>query len=434
MWYLLLIIVLVFNQHTMIQPWRVWIGGVPISLYEMAIVAAILSAVVFKPGVIEPLDKGKRNYLWLIIVLYSVSAVASTIIGITSKAPLYNVFQTLKVAWKLPAGVLCGYLTIRNLKQARWTIKFIGFLCCLMCIFVSAAIARGSSIYGVSGEVGEMRTVSYNTSAAGVFAGFLVYSAAVNRRYFSHTAGLVILAMSVIACFGTLSKSDWVPLFLSILAVVWFTPKELRIYSWRALFTSGLWSFGTLFFGFLLAWTVLHVDMIAIVKDRLASLLQPLEAPTGPYISRWLGIKYEISIWLHSTIIFGAGFGSVELFRLMTGAEAGFAHNTFTNMLAQAGIAGLASLVSALIICYRLGKRMVLSNNGDLRAIGALAVVAAFYCVLTSILTMGLAGERLGIFFGIVVGMAIKCYRFYDDNYEEYEVFSEDSEIYPNDV
>ena len=237
--------------------------------------------------------------------------------------------------------------------------------------------------------------------------------------------------MSVIACFGTLSKSDWLPLFLLILAVVWLTPKDLRIYSWRALFTSGTWSICILFVGLFLAWLVLRVNMMGIVNDRIASLFTTLDDPTGPYIYRWLAMKYEISLWLHSTIIFGAGFGFIQKFVLETGTEAGFAHNTYTNLLAQAGIVGLSALLSTLILAYRIGKKLVLSNNTDLRAVGILAVTSSFFFAIQSTLTMALNNERAGVFFGIVLGMAIKCYRFqvepYYEDYYQYDELSQES-------
>jgi hypothetical protein len=331
----------------------------------------------------------------------------------------------LKIVLKVPAGVLCGYLVIKNMRQTRKVIKLIGWLCCLMCPLVLAQISRGSSVYLVGGNVNVLRTISYNSAAAGVFAAFLVYSAAVNRGYFSPTAGIVILAMSALACFATLSKSDWVPLFLSVLAVVWMTPKDLRIYSWRAVSTSGIWIIVVLIVGIISAQVFLRLDMFEIIGNRLASLSQPLSEPKGPYISRWLAVKYEVSIWLHSTVIFGAGFGSLQLFELETGAEAGFGHNSWTNILAQAGLVGLAALLSAVVVCYYVGKKMVLRDDSDHRAIGILAVISAFYLSVGSVLTMALNNERIGLFFGIILGMAIKCYRFspepyWSDEYLEY--------------
>jgi hypothetical protein len=187
--YLLLIVLIVFNMHTMIQPWRVWIGTVPLNLMEFGIVLVILSSFILPTRLREPIDERKRNYLWLIIALYSIPTVVSTIIGIINKVPLYNVFQMLKISLKLPAEILCGYMVITNLTQVRRTIKFTGFLCALTAVFVMAAVARGSAIYISSDDVNKTRTVAYNTQAAGIFVGFLVYSAAVNRGYFSRMVG-----------------------------------------------------------------------------------------------------------------------------------------------------------------------------------------------------------------------------------------------------
>lgn len=423
--YLLLIVIMVFHHHKMILPWRVWVGGIPINLIEFGIVLVILNSLILSTGTRDPLDRQKRNFIWLILGLYTISSIGNTLIGVVRGAPMYNIFQTLKIALKLPAGILCGYLAIKNIKQARRVIKFISLLCCLMAVLILAHIRSRGAEYVIVGQVNILRTIAYPAGLAGAMAIFIIYSSAVNRGFFTHTSSIIILAMSVLACFGTLSKSDWVPLFLSILAVVWLTPKGLRIYSWRAVLTSGVWVTVVLMVGFFSAWIFLRVDMIGIVRDRFASLLQPLGDPTGPYIARWVAMKYELSLWLRSTIIFGAGFGSVHLFMLETGAEAGFAHNSFTNMLAQAGLVGLAALMSTLIVAYHLGRKMVHSVSPDHRAVGILAITSAFFLGIQSFLTMALNSGRAALFFGIVLGMTIKCYRFLPEPYW-YEYFTYD--------
>ena len=73
-----------------------------------------------------------------------------------------------------------------------------------------------------------------------------------------------------------------------------------------------------------------------------------------------------------------------------------------------------------------MGRRMMRNLNPDIRAVGAIATASGFYFFVQSFLSTGILLERLALFFGIILGMALKCYRFEDDPYEAYDTLPAD--------
>ncbi len=420
--YLLLITILVVNIHKIVLEHRLYIGQVPINIYEFCILFTLLNVFVSSFRRPEEIDSSKKNILLTIMGLYIISGLASTAVGLYRGVPLYGVFQSLKIFYKLPAGLLCGYLAIRNLTDVRRMIKLIGWLCFIMFFLVAYDFARGTSAYQISRDINQVRTISYSTFTAGIFAAFLIYCGAINRGYYKPKTFLVLFVFSLLASFSTLSRSEWIPLFVTIFATVWLTPEDLRERSWRMLLTSFVWVALALFIGILLATVFLKLDIVSIIKTRIETLFITGDVAENPYMSRLISLKFEFKTWMKSTILFGAGWGYLSLFVYAgtSGERIAFGHNAYTNILAEGGLMALFTLLVVLITAFKVGRKLVRSPYPDLRAIGALAITSSFFLSILSGLTGGLKGERESLYMGIVLGAALKAYRFYLPVEDEY--------------
>jgi len=421
-----LYLVLILNtvvSHQFVLDHRMSLGGMPINMVEGAILLTLLY-VILVPMKTAPIDRTKKNYFWPVLILWVIALLGGGLLGFGAGVRTYDVLQMMKWNIKMPLGVMCGYLAVRNLKNVRRAVKVICVLSCIVCVMILLHFREKSAQYNVTGAEGVLRTMKYNVEASAIVVIFLVYTAAVNPRFFSRASAKVILAMSIVAAAGTLTRSIIVAMVSAMVAIIVLIPKVFRGRAWRVLFTSGVWIVAIVLLAGVLLQLVLGVDMIGATVARFKGE----EGAEGTVTTRWEGAMEEMGIWLDSTIIFGSGFG----FAKTKIGQAGYGivgHNGYTTTLAKMGIIGFLALTYPLFVAIRMGRRMTQQFDSGVRALGALVMAGAIYSFFLSFLSGGLAGERSALFFGLLLGMGIKCYRF---ELPSHELTQEAYEYSPN--
>jgi len=403
--YLLLILNIVVSNRVILA-YRLSLAGMPINMIEGAILLTALY-VLLVPIETAPMDRTRRNYLWPIVSFWVVACSAGALLGFAEGAHSYRVIQMLKWSLKMPLSVVLGYFAVRRLRDVRRMIKFISFLSCIVCIIFVIRFSSGSAEYRVTQQSGVIRALHYNYDAMATIAIFVIYSAAVNPRFFSRVTGPVILTMSVIGVLATLTRSTIVSLAVSILAAIGVIPKGYRSYAWKALFTSGKWVVIAVVLAALLSQFVLGVNVVGTIVGRFKGA----EGAEGSAVTRWEGAINELKIWLGSTIIFGRGFGTVQE-AWDPDIMGSWGHNGYTATLAKIGIVGFVAMIYPAFVAIHIGRRMVRQIDPDVRAAGTLMMAGAFYLAILSFLSSGFATESSGVFFGLIMGMGVKCYRF----------------------
>lgn len=417
--YLILILQSVFSNEWILTH-RIYLGGMPFNVTEGAMGLALLYLVLV-PMKSSPLDYTKRNYLFPVVALWVVALTGGVVLGFSSGADLYLIMRPLKWFIKMPLGMACGYYAIRNLKNARWAIKFICLLSCIICVLLLVNFSGGSQTYLATGRYRAMQTLNYDARTCAIVACFIVFITAVNRRFISRPAGVMFLTMSILGVGVTMSRSLIITLIASVAAVLVIIPKEYRIHAWKALWTSGKWIVAAAVLGAISAQSFLGVNVIGIILDAFGDL----GTETGSGVSRWVGAMNELKVWLGSTIIFGGGLGALETTWYEQDMQGSLGHNAWTGMLARMGLVGLIAFAYPLLVAFRIGRRMVREMDATVRAAGAMAMAAA---LLVGIITL-LSGynERTCLFLGVALGIAAKCYRFQlepepgDEEYDQFE-------------
>ena len=409
--YVLLILNVVVPHQEVIMALRVQVAGVPLNVFNVAIPLTLLFGLFFR-GRFDPIDTGKRNFLWMVLIAWFVTISVEIFVGAVRGAPLYMFLQELNWALKLPTGILCGYLLVRTMKHARHMVKLVMLLTGVVAVLVLMHFALGASLYAETGKAGEIRTMEYNFDTAAIVAIFLVYTSAVNRSFLSRPMMLVLLPASTFAVVATLTRSSTISMMLSILVAVIIIPKGRRIHAWLAMGKASVWLVLAAVVAVVVGSTMLEADVAGILTERYYGLVE-----TGGS-GRWKGALSELQLWMDSGIFFGRGLGVIRVDFASQMLEGAAGHNAYTKALATGGIFGLPGLLVPLWAALHVGRRMMRSFHPDIRAAGTMSAAAGFYMGIQSLLSGGMTGERAALFFGIILGMAIKCYRFEEDAYE----------------
>ena len=74
----------------------------------------------------------------------------------------------------------------------------------------------------------------------------------------------------------------------------------------------------------------------------------------------------------------------------------------------------------------RVPNRVMRGDDCMVGPVGILIIASSCFLAMESLLTMGLNSERLGLIYGIIMGIVIKCYRFQTGPYLETDVAYED--------
>lgn len=402
--YILLFLMGVVSEIFILEH-RLFIGPMPVSLVDVALVLAFFSVTIFK-GKTSPLDPTTRNYMWPILGLWGVALAASGLLGLVKGADTYLILQPIKWYLKMPVGMICGYYAVREVKNARRLIKFMCLLSCILCVMVLLNFGSRGSDYDVTGSFRALQSKDYYPRLAATISIFLVYTAAVNPRLMSRFLAAVVLTMSVIAVGAQLWRTAMVALTLSIILSVIIIPKEYRGRAWRALFTSGKWIVLATILGAVLSKTILSIDVVDIIIDRFRSIGEGESSA----LSRWEGAFSELKVWLSSTVIFGAGYGAVREIWEKEATTGVMGHNAITTTLARSGVVGLVALLYPFFVAYRVGRKMLQRMDPDIRTVGALMLAVTLYVGIENPLSGYLEGNA--VFFGIICGMGLKCYRF----------------------
>lgn len=407
--YALLIMCSVVPHQAIVMKYRLWVGGVPFSIRDFAIPLVFIFAF-FSRRRSDPINPETQNFLWIVLIPWFLSILAGGTIGAVRGAPTYMLFQEFWWSAGWPVGILCGYICVRTLKNARHLVKFMALLAGIISIEVLLHFATGASLSAQTDDSSKIRTMEYAFDLAGLVAVSLVYCSAVNRGFFSRLTMLILLPASAFAVIATLTRSTTIAMLLSILVAVVVIPKELRIHAWGALAKATIWLIIATIAAVVIGGAVLGADIAGIVTERYYT------SGSGDMTSgRLIGLLNELQLWANSWFI-GNGIGMLRVDFARQGLEGAIGHNTYTNALAQSGIPGLLATVIPLWVAFRLGRRMMRSLDSNARAVGVLSVAMGFYMAIHGMLT-GL-GQRSGIILGVILGMAIKCYRFAEEPYE----------------
>ncbi len=414
MWllYILLSLTMIASHNAIILAWRLNVAGAPITLYEIIMVLILLVGWFGKKG--EELLPSKTPPLRTILVLWAVSISVGAALGLGSGMPAYAVIRQIKWWLKLPAGMACAYITIRTYKDVRRFVKLAGILSCVVCVLVLMFFSSRSGAFKKSGSANLLRTMDYNVNAAAIIGAATVFTATNNPAFYSSAVRTTILTMSSLAVLGTLTRSITLSFMGTIAAAIFIAPKGVRIRAWRVLTTSGIWIFIAVTVSAAASMAFLQVDVIAVIQSRFDALVEPSQM--GSYMGRWEGAVHELSVWLHSTVIFGAGYGAFGLEE--TSDLGSIGHNAYTNMLAVGGLVGFVALMYCLWTPAILGRKMIHSDYQETRAMGSIAIASTVFFFFQCFMSAALANERHGLFLGLVLGATLKCYRFGPPSHE----------------
>jgi len=421
--YALIILNTVVPQQAVIMALRMQIADLPLTMIDFTIPLVLVFGV-FSRGACEPFDPGKRNYLWILLILWLFSTIIGAAIGVMRGAQVYMLLQEIWWSAGLPLGILCGYICVRTSKHARHMIKLMALLAGIVSLLVLMHFATGASLYAQTGRFTEIRTMEYQFGMAAIVAVFLVYSSAVNPGFFSRPTRLVLLPASMFAVMATLTRSTTITMLFSILMVVFVIPKGFRIHAWRALGGASIWLVLAAVVAVAVGSAVLGTDVADIITKRYYESGSPEDDFTTGRLSGGLS---ELQLCVESGFL-GKGIGAVRGEFARQGLSGVFGHNAYTNSLATRGILGLVALVVPVWAVFHVGRRMIRSLDPNIRAVGTLAAATGFFVAIGGLFSPGISGsQRAGLLIGPIIGMAIKCYRF---ELSAYPVQQEDSDIH----
>jgi len=272
--------------------------------------------------------------------------------------------------------------------------------------------------------ISQIRTISYMASG-GLF---LIISAIFEKqdkslkgfKLISYYVGIALIALSYILA---LTRGIYIIGIISVI-VFPFLLKGKYVISRKVLKNTAV-SLFTLFLVFLGAILLLDFDIIAIVTDRLGSIID-IDAFVSGYETRLIGQQTEIEIWLEGSLIFGIGntLPPEYLYAYADGSIKALNHVAYATYLAHYGLIGLFVYVFLLpFSTIFIARKYYFKNNMDF---GGRIALVAIACALFDFLALAWSSHHLGAtshISGLIYGSIWGLYRSLKGGRTSNEIF-----------
>jgi hypothetical protein len=414
MWFLVLLTF--FNalaDNDLVLRYRFSAGGFPVGAFDILLLGLGPIAVMLSRRNAYPTARPHPILPW-IFILFTAAVVAGSIGSVMSGVGLRNSVTSLRNLTALPVAVWLGYYLVLQFYSAEKLCRWHVYVGIVTACFVLLYFGRKATVLAPDGSLDTLRAMKYVAVYCGMAAVLLLYTVVSGVRLFRPWLAILLCGFCFLGQFATLSRSDWLAVWVAVVVVYFRLPSAKRGGKLTAAVIGPPVAAAFLWIGLVTASALTGTDFTKKMVTRLESMLpndEPGVKATKAWDTRLQSTLVELKWWAGSPLI-GRGFGIHDLKRagLSERQQMGLRHNTWVATLAESGLVGFSAMALVVGGTYVVGRRMVRdwTDRGTV-LVGALGVVTASIYLTLGVTTMAFNQMRGAIPLGIVCGIVLRC-------------------------
>jgi hypothetical protein len=412
MW--LIAIIILFNSiadnKDFVLAYRIELGGLPINILDgLLILGALLSVLPIARSKSAIPENVHPTLAW-VLGLFVVAGLAGYAGAVLNNTPHYVFMATMRNVLTVPAAVWIGYRFTPSLPDAK-KISYIWLFGSFASAIVALIFVRGAADKLELSTTGfnELRNTNLGGDMGIVALAFLLLSLASGFRVVPFWMALGMMCTCSMAAFLVPHRSQWTgAVATSVFAIYFLSGQRISRKAWITIV------------GIIVGVILIVVSTQLLSQqtgrnfgdwfyDRLVSLMPGAGDPgqTKAWEGRLVGATRELQIWARNPL-FGQGFGIQYMDSLFTGISS-YNHNSWTAIMSETGLFGLAGYLLVTLGTMVIGRRMVRDETdaGSVFLGGVGAIVAFFYFAMGT-MTMSFNIERPALMLGLACGMVLR--------------------------